>query len=85
MDGADDVAAANVAQFEAKRSQLSQMHQATKGLIDGKAGRRISEEILDHYWVRQLEADSPERPDEQSQTETIEIEEGAELAEDRVA
>lgn len=85
MDGAVDVAAANVAQFEAKRSQLSQMHQATKGLIDGKAGRRISEEILDHYWVRQLESDSSEESSDLKRSERTEIEEGAELAEHRVA
>lgn len=85
MDGAVDVAAANVAQFEAKRSQLSQMHQATNGLIDGKAGRRISEEILDHYWVRQLESDSSEQSEDRNRVEHIAIEEGAELAKDRVA
>lgn len=58
MEDAVDVAAANVAQFNTNRQVLKRMHESARGLIDGKAGRRISEEILDSYWVRHFSRNS---------------------------
>ncbi|MEC9092971.1 MAG: hypothetical protein VX438_09720 [Planctomycetota bacterium] len=52
MEDAVDVAAANISLLESDRPRILEMHELSKGLIDGRAGRRISEEILDSYWVR---------------------------------
>lgn len=61
-----EIAAANVSRFQENRELLLEMHRNTDGLIDGKAGQRISEEILERYWsmqARKRSADEPEPVD----------------------
>lgn len=86
MKDAVDVAAANVALFETDRPALMRMHELANGLIDGKAGRRISEEILDSYWVRHFNLNSAQTVETSGGNwSSVQITEGLKLGEDRVA
>ncbi|MDP6448197.1 MAG: hypothetical protein QGG36_25440 [Pirellulaceae bacterium] len=53
LEDAVSVAAANVAHLEKSRGELLAMHRSASGLIDGCAGERIANEIIDAFWTRQ--------------------------------
>ena len=86
MEDAVEVAAANISMLESDRPRILRMHELTQGLIDGRAGRRISEEILDSYWVRRFDLKSTQESETPvGHWEPLEFKEGVELGGDRAA
>lgn len=86
LEDAVDVAAANVAHLERERHALMKMHEATEGLIDDQAGRRISEEILDSYWVRHFNVNSSTEVElETGVGKRMNLQKGMNLGDDRAA